>query len=199
MKTAALLVASLLLGCSSAEPAPRPESARPVPATATPGSQVMSFHSFSAVPLGQAEPVSFAKYQGKVLLVANTAAHCGYTPQYGPLGAVERKYQARGLAVLGFVSDDFGHQAGTLAEVQACSLEHKASFDQFAEVKVKKGPGQHPVFAWLTTQPGKEGEVAWNFAKFLVGKDGALLGRWPSDVAPDGPEISAAIEAALAK
>jgi len=193
----ALLAALLLFGCKPAEPAPRAEPARPVSTSIATGSHAMSFHSFSAVPLGQAEPVSLAKYQGKVLLVANTAAHCGYTPQYRPLGAVDRKFAARGFAVLGFVSDDFGHQAGTTAEVQACSLEHRATFDQFAEVKIKRGPGQHPIFAWLTTQPGKEGEVAWNFAKFLIGKNGELLGRWPSNVAPDGPEITAAIEAAL--
>jgi glutathione peroxidase len=159
----------------------------------------MTFYSFSAAPLGQTEPVSLAKYEGKVLLVVNTASHCGYTPQYRPLGEVDRKYKDRGFAVVGFVSDDFGHQAGTVDEVKACSLENRATFDQFDQVGVKKGPHQHPVFAWLTTQPGLAGEVAWNFGKFLVGKHGELLARWPSDVAPDGPEITAAIEAALAK
>ncbi len=101
--------------------------------------------------------------------------------------------------MLGFVSDDFGHQAGTVAEVQACSVEHHATFDQFAEVHVKKGPEQHPLFAWLTSQPGMEGDVKWNFNKFLVGKRGELLARWSSDVAPDSPEVAAAIESALSK
>jgi glutathione peroxidase len=188
----ALATIVLSAGCS-----PREHT----PATTQPSAEVksMSFHAFSAAPLGQTEAVSLTKYKGQVLLVANTAAHCGYTPQYTPLGEIDRRYGARGFKVLGFVSDDFGHQAGTVAEVQACSLEHRATFDQFAEVHVKKGPEQHPLFAWLTSQPGLDGEVAWNFNKFLIGKGGELLGRWPSKVAPDGPEITGAIEAALAK
>jgi glutathione peroxidase len=168
-------------------------------ATANPEGKTMSFYSFSAAPLGLTDAVSLAKYQGKVLLVVNTAAHCGYTPQYGPLGEVDRKYKDKGFAVVGFVSDDFGQQAGTVDEIKACSLEHHATFDQFAEVHVKKGPEQHPVFAWLTSQPGLGGEVKWNFSKFLLGKQGELLARWPCDVAPNGPEIAAAIESALAK
>jgi glutathione peroxidase len=176
--------------------APRGET-KPPPST--PEGKTMTFHSFSAAPLGLIEPVSLAKYQGKVLLVANTAAHCGYTPQYTPLGEVDRKYKDKGFAVLGFVSDDFGHQAGSVEEVKACSLEHRATFDQFAQMHVKKGPEQTPLFAWLTSQPGLDGDVKWNFNKWLIGKDGALLKRWASDTTPDGPEITAAIEAALAK
>lgn len=159
----------------------------------------MSFHSFSAAPLGKREPVSLDKYRGKVLLVVNTAAHCGYTPQYAPLGEVARKYEPRGFAVLGFVSDDFGEQAGTLAELEACSLKHRATFDQFDEVHVKDGPQQHPLFTWLTTQPGLPGGAKWNFNKWLVGRNGELLARFDSNARPDGPEITSAIEAALAK
>ena len=159
----------------------------------------MSFHSFSAAPLGLTEPVALSKYKGEVLLVANTAAHCGYTPQYKPLGEVDRKYRARGFRVLGFVSDDFGHQAGTVDEVKACSLDNRAEFDQFSEMHVKKGPGQNPIFAWLTSQPGFEGDVKWNFHKWLIGKKGEVLGAWPSATAPDGAEVTAAIEAALAR
>jgi glutathione peroxidase len=158
-----------------------------------------NFFEFSAAPLGQTEPASLAKYHGKVLLVVNTAAHCGYTPQYRPLGEIERRYAPRGFAVLGFVSDDFGHQAGTVDEVQSCSLGYRATFDQFAEVHVKKGAAQHPLFAWLTSQPGFPGDAKWNFNKWLVSKQGELIGRWGSDAPPDGAEITAAIEAALAK
>jgi glutathione peroxidase len=164
----------------------------------TRSSTAMSFYSFSAAPLGSDTPVSLEKYQGKVLLVANTAAHCGYTPQYKPLGEVDRKYEGRGLRVLGFVSDDFGHQAGTTDEVKACSLDNKAAFDQFAEMHVKKGPDQHPLFAWLTSQPGQTGDVTWNFNKWLIGKSGEVLARWPSKVAPDAAEVTEAIEKALA-
>lgn len=195
---AALLVAmALLAGCSQRDEAPR--AAPPVHPTPSTEAKTMTFHSFSAAPLGTTEPVSLSKYQGKVLLVANVAAHCGFTPQYKPLGEVDRKYKDRGFAVLGFVSDDFGHQAGSVEEIKSCSLDNKATFDQFAEMHVKPGPEQSPLFAWLTSQPGFTGPVKWNFSKFLVGKHGEVLGRWPSDVTPDGAEITAAIEAALAK
>jgi glutathione peroxidase len=185
----------LATACSQRE---EPKAQGPAPG-ATAEAKTMTFYSFSATPLGHSELVSLAKYQGKVLLVANTASHCGYTPQYTPLGELERKYEDRGFAVLGFLSDDFGHQAGTVDEVKACSLEHRATFDQFSEMHAKKGPDQHPFFAWLTSQPGFEGDVKWNFHKWLIGKRGEILGRWPSATAPDGPEITAAIEAALAK
>lgn len=157
----------------------------------------VTFYSFDAAPLGKTEKVSLSKYKGSVLLVVNTAAHCGYTPQYTPLGDVDRKYAARGFKVVGFVSDDFGHQGGTTEEVQTCSLDHKATFDQFATVGVKKGPEQHPVFAWLTSRPGMEGEAKWNFNKWLINKKGELVARWDSKAAPDGPEITQAIEKAL--
>jgi len=189
-----------LLGACTQRDEPRSPAPEALRSEAKPGAdreKTMTFHSFSAAPLGSSEPVSLAKYQGKVLLVVNTAAHCGYTPQYTPLGEVDRKYRDRGFAVVGFVSDDFGHQAGTVDEVKACSLEHHATFDQFAEMHVKKGPEQHPLFAWLTSQPGLPGDVKWNFNKWLIGKHGELVARWTSDAEPDGPEIAAAIEAAL--
>ncbi len=204
MKTRSWLMAiatiSLAASCSQREQE-RAKGAEAPTATAHPTSEAktMTFYSFSAAPLGATDPVSLSKYQGKVLLVANTAAHCGYTPQYTPLGEVDRKYKDKGFAVVGFVSDDFGHQAGTVDEVKACSLDHKATFDQFNEMHVKQGPEQHPLFAWLTSQPGFPGDVKWNFNKWLIGKKGELLGRWASKDAPDGPEITAAIEAALAK
>jgi glutathione peroxidase len=197
----ALLTIFLAAACSQREDprAPGPDAHSAKVAGANPEGKTMTFYAFSAAPLGLTEPVSLSRYQGKVLLVANTAAHCGYTPQYTPLGDVDRKYKDRGFAVLGFVSDDFGHQAGSVDEVKACSLEHHATFDQFAEMHVKKGPEQNPLFAWLTSQPGMDGDVKWNFNKFLVGKHGELVARWSSDVAPDSPEVAAAIESALAK
>jgi len=159
----------------------------------------MSFYAYSAAPLGKSEPVSLEKYRGKVLLVVNTAAHCGYTPQYAPLGELSRKYESQGFAVLGFVSDDFGRQAGTTDEVEACSLKYRATFDQFAEMHVQGGPHQHPLFTWLTSQPGFVGDVKWNFNKWLIGRNGELLGRFGSGANPDGTEMQNAIEAALAR
>ena len=120
MRSLVLATTLLAAACSQREDprGPAPETAHeasksPAPGT-TPEGKTMTFHSFSAAPLGLTEPVSLSRYQGKVLLVANTAAHCGYTPQYTPLGEVDRKYKDKGFAVVGFVSDDFGHQAGTV-------------------------------------------------------------------------------------
>src|SRR5262249_54236883 len=110
------------------------------PGSATEGKNTMTFPLFSAAPPGQTQPLALAKHEGKGLRVVNTAAHCGYTPQYRPLGEVDRKYKDRGFAVVGFVSDDFGRQAGTVAEIQACSLDNRATFDQFSEMHAKKGP-----------------------------------------------------------
>jgi glutathione peroxidase len=197
-----LVAATILLaaGCARREdPGGPPREAPAAPATQAPEGKTMTFHSFSAAPLGLTEPVSFARYEGKVLLVVNTAAHCGYTPQYRPLGDLDRKYKDRGFAVVGFVSDDFGHQAGSVDEVKACSLDNHATFDQFSEMHAKKGAEQHPLFAWLTSQKGLEGDVRWNFNKWLVGKHGELIARWNSDTTPDSAEIAAAVETALAK
>jgi glutathione peroxidase len=194
-KSAPLLIATIFLAvaCTTRQERDGAPAAPPGPkASATPEGK-MSFYAFSAAPLGLTEPVSLDKYKGKVLLVVNTASHCGYTPQYAPLGEVDRKYKDKGFAVVGFVSDDFGHQAGTVDEIKACSLEHRATFDQFAEVHVKGGPNQDPLFTWLTSQPGMTGDVKWNFNKFLIGKNGELLARWSSDAAPDGPESALAM------
>jgi glutathione peroxidase len=108
------------------------------------------------------------QYAGKVLLIANIASHCGFTPQMKPLAELERLYGPKGFKVLGFLSDDFGRPAGTDEEVSACNLEHGASFDEFAIVGVKKGASQAPLFAWLTSRPGLEGDVRWNFSKWLI-------------------------------
>lgn len=203
MTTKATIALTILLtaACSTRDreaPGAAPPPRASATTTAT-GSAASSFYAFSAAPLGETKPVSLDKYRGKVLLIANTASHCGYTPQYKPLGEVHRKYQDKGFAVLGFVSDDFGHQAGTTEEIKACSADAQATFDQFAEMHVKRGPEQHPLFAWLTSQPGLDGDVKWNFNKWLVGKKGELIARWPSNVEPNAAEVTSAIEAALAR
>jgi glutathione peroxidase len=191
------LVASLCAACADRAPsAPAPSATGTVNAASAAGGDI---YAFSAVPLGGGAPIPLAKYKGQVLLIANVAAHCGYTPQYRPLGEVERRYADRGLRVLGFVSDEFGKQAGTVDEIKTCSADASATFQQFAEIRVKKGPEQHPLFAWLTSQPGMADDVSWNFNKWLVGKKGELLARWPSKVEPDAPEVIAAIEKALAQ
>ena len=134
------------------------------------------------------------QYAGKVVLVVNTASYCGYTPQYKGLQALNEKYKSRGLVILGFPSNDFGGQEpGTEAEIKKfCSLKYNVGFPMFAKVKTK-GEGQAPLYKYLS----QKGEPQWNFHKYLVGKDGVVKAAFPSKIAPDSPELRAAIDAAL--
>jgi glutathione peroxidase len=143
---------------------------------------------------------SLKAYAGKALLVVNVASQCGLTPQYSGLEALWKKYQARGLVVLGFPCNDFGAQEpGTNTEIKEfCASNFSVSFPLFDKVHVK-GAAQHPLFAALTgsTSP-VPGPVKWNFGKFLVGRDGKILARFESDVEPESEELAKAVEAALA-
>lgn len=137
------------------------------------------------------------EYAGKVLLIVNVASQCGLTPQYAGLEQLNRTYADRGLRVLGFPCNDFGAQEpGTIEEIQEfCSTKYQASFDLFNKIHVK-GPEQAPLYARLTeTEPA--GDVSWNFEKFLVGRDGQVVGRFKPQVTPDSPELVSAIEQAL--
>ncbi len=140
------------------------------------------------------------EFAGKALLIVNVASKCGFTPQYAGLEALYRKYADRGLLVLGFPCDQFGHQEpGTEAEIAAfCSATYGVTFPMFAKIDVN-GAQTHPLYALLKSQaPGLLGTQAikWNFTKFLVGRDGAVLKRYAPNDAPE--TLKADIEAALA-
>jgi glutathione peroxidase len=145
------------------------------------------------------EEVDLSRYDGRVALVVNTASECGFTPQYEGLEALWRAYQDEGLVVLGFPSNQFGGQEpGDEDEIgQFCRARYGVSFPLFAKVEVN-GAGAHPLWAWLTSGPDgvAAGDVEWNFTKFLLGRDGRVLGRYPSRTHP--AELAEVIEAALA-
>ena len=144
---------------------------------------------------------SLKAYEGKVVLIVNVASKCGLTPQYEALEALYRKHKDAGLVVIGFPCNDFGGQEpGTIEEIQTfCRLKFKVDFPLMAKISVK-GDGQHPLYAALTGPQGAfPGDVAWNFGKFLIGRDGKPLARFEPKTKPDAPEITAAIEKALAK
>jgi glutathione peroxidase len=130
--------------------------------------------------------LSLGEYRGKALLIVNVASRCGFTPQYTGLEALYRQHKARGFAVLGFPCDQFGHQEpGDAAEIrQFCSREYDVTFPLFAKIEVN-GPGADPLWTWLKRERrGLLGSSAikWNFTKFLVGRDGAVLRRYaPAD------------------
>ena len=146
------------------------------------------------------QPQSLAQYAGKVLLIVNVASQCGFTPQYAGLEALWRQYRDRGLVVLGFPCDQFGHQEpGSEAEIRNfCSLNYDVDFPLFAKIDVN-GADAHPLWRWLKEE--KSGllgidAIKWNFSKFLVGRDGEVIARYAPAATP--ASLAADIEAALA-
>lgn len=137
-------------------------------------------------------------YRGQVLLIVNVASRCGYTSQYRQLEALYRRYQSQGFVVLGFPCNQFGGQEpGSDSEIQQfCSLTYDVTFPMFARIDVN-GAGAHPLYQWLKRQ--KRGllgsSIKWNFTKFLVGRDGAVIARYGSAESPDA--IEPAVKAAL--
>jgi len=128
-----------------------------------------------------------AAYRDKVLLIVNVASRCGLTPQYAGLEALYRKHKDRGLVVLGFPSNQFGAQEpGTPAEIASfCQSKYDVSFPIFAKTDVN-GPAQHPLYAHLKAAPaGGAADIGWNFAKFLVGRDGELIKRYDPRTSPE--------------
>ena len=139
---------------------------------------------------GQPQPLS--QYEGKVLLIVNVASKCGFTPQYTGLEKLWRDYRDRGLVVLGFPCDQFGHQEpGDEAEIRNfCSLTYDVSFPMFAKVEVN-GDQAHPLYRWLKHEGkgilGSEA-IKWNFTKFLVDKNGTVVRRYAPTDTPQGIE-----------
>lgn len=159
-----------------------------------------TLHDFTQTTL-DGKPKQLADYKGQPVLVVNVASRCGLTPQYAGLQKLQETYGARGLSVLGFPCNQFmGQEPGSEKEIaEFCTKNYGVTFPMFAKLEVN-GDGRAPLFAWLTqekTAPDGPGDVAWNFAKFLVGKDGKVVARFNPRVAPDAPELVAAIEKAL--
>ena len=142
------------------------------------------------------EVVSLSDYDGKVKLFVNVASRCGYTPQYEGLQALYEKYGDDGLVVLGFPANNFGAQEpGTDAEIKTfCTRDYGVSFPMFSKISVK-GADQHPLYKHLTAATGEQ--IAWNFTKILVGKDGQVIEQFESKIEPMSDELTGAIEAAF--
>ncbi len=143
--------------------------------------------------------VSLKSFEGKVLLIVNTASACGFTPQYAGLQALHEKYTAKGLQILAFPCNQFGAQEpGTNEEIQSfCVTNYSVGFPVFAKLEVN-GAGAHPLYQWLKKEaPGLLGTEAikWNFTKFLVSRDGKVLERFAPQSAPESiaPEIEKAL------
>jgi glutathione peroxidase len=137
------------------------------------------------------------EWNGQVLLIVNVASRCGFTRQYAGLQQLQQTYGPKGFSVLGFPCNDFGGQEpGSLSEIQQfCSTTYGADFPLFDKVHAT-GATTEPYSTLTQAEPA--GDVAWNFEKFLIGKDGSVLTRFKSGVEPDAAELTAAIDAALA-
>lgn len=159
--------------------------------------QERTFHDFTVMDIdGHVVPLS--NYKGRVALVVNTASRCGYTPQLGGLQRVYEKYSSSGFVVLGFPSNDFGGQdPGTNEEIKAfCSGNYDVSFPMFAK-SVVTGSEKSELYAFLTSSSKPAREVGWNFEKFLISSNGAVLARFPSRAEPESQAVIESIEAAL--
>lgn len=142
---------------------------------------------------------SLADYKGKVVLVVNTASKCGLTPQYEALEALYRKYKERGFVIIGFPCNDFmGQEPGTAEEIQTfCKTKFDVTFPLMEKIHVK-GADQHPLYTKLTGEGGAfPGNVAWNFGKFLISREGKPLARFEPRQTPDSKEVVEAVEKAL--
>ncbi len=149
---------------------------------------------------GQAAPLS--SYKGKVVLLVNVASRCGYTPQYSALESLYEKYKDQGFVIIGIPANNFGGQEpGSNQEIKTfCTSKYHVTFPMMSKVSVK-GDDITPLYAYLTdksTNPSTGGEIGWNFTKFLVAPDGKIIARFDSKVTPDSPEVTSAIEKALA-
>lgn len=152
--------------------------------------------------------VELSKYKGDVLLIVNVASKCGATPQYAELQRLHEKYKDKGLRVLGFPCNEFGLQEpGTSNEIaQFCKESYGVTFDMFAKIKVNDkendGKNQAPLYKYLTSKeayPKDAGKINWNFEKFLVSRDGKVVGRFRTRVKPESETVVTAIEEELAK
>jgi glutathione peroxidase len=145
-------------------------------------------HDFKVTTI-EGKPRSLGDYRGRVLLIVNVASRCGFTPQYAGLEALYRRYRDTGFAVLGFPCDQFGHQEpGDEAEIRRfCSEKYDVTFPLFAKIEVN-GAGADPLWTYLKKKrPGLlgSGAIKWNFTKFLVDRDGAVLRRYAPRDTPE--------------
>lgn len=167
------------------------------------------------------DTATLAEHAGQVMLIVNVASKCGLTPQYAGLERLHATYEEQGLRVLGFPCNDFGAQEpGTEAEIQDfCQSNYGVQFPMYGKLSINSEP-RHPLYARLIAAqpkasdsgsdqlhktlaqhgllPRHETDVMWNFEKFLIGRDGQVVGRYAPDVTPDAPALLAGIEAALA-
>lgn len=201
----AVIVGGLLtvLGCGAREderPRDTEGTPTPLPAAETACATAAPIHGLELKDIGR-QAVSLAEYRGRAPLLVNVASGRGYTRRHAGLEALNARYAEQGLVVMGFPADNFGGQEpGTNAEIrQFCTDNFRVSFAMFAKIPVK-GDDMHPLYRYLTdgaSNPGFGGPIPWNFTKFLVARDGRILGRYAPSVEPLSDPLVKDVEAAL--
>ncbi|HEX7890378.1 MAG TPA: glutathione peroxidase [Ramlibacter sp.] len=173
--------------------APAPAVAQPA-APAAAACPALLQHTFPR--LQDEKPQALCQYSGRVLLVVNTASFCGFTPQYEGLEKLYAKYRDRGLVVLGFPSNDFAQEGGSNKEIaDFCENTFGVKFPMFGKSAVR-GSDANPLFRELARQTGRA--PLWNFHKYLIGRDGAIVANYSSLTRPDDPALLRALENQLA-
>lgn len=139
-----------------------------------------------------------SEYQGKVILIVNTASKCGYTPQYKSLQSLYEQYKEKGLVILGMPCNQFGRQEpGTEAEIKKfCELHYGVTFPMLKKADVK-GPNQHPLYQYLLKESSSTKDISWNFEKFLIGRDGKIIRHFSTSIKPLSKPVVSAIKKAL--
>ena len=169
--------------------------ATPLAGAATPASACPATLNHTLLRLQDEKPQSLCQYAGKVVLAVNTASYCGFTPQYKGLEALQEKYKAAGLVVLGFPSNDFAQEKGSNKEIaEFCENTFGVKFPMFAASSVR-GDKANPFFRNLIAQGATP--PRWNFYKYLIGRDGQLIDSYSSMTAPDSRSLISAIEKSL--
>jgi glutathione peroxidase len=189
-------MAVVLSSAGSAADRPEQRVTAPIaPPAAEAGCPPLLRQTFNRLQTG--EPQSLCQFQGKVLLVVNTASYCGFTPQYEGLEAIYRKYRDRGLVVVGFPSNDFSQEPGTNKEIaEFCRTTYGVEFPQFEKSSVAS-LAANPLYAELARQTGRKPQ--WNFFKFVIDRNGKPVATFGSTADPDTREITALIERLLAE
>ncbi|WP_262695884.1 glutathione peroxidase [Kordiimonas aquimaris] len=167
-------------------------------ATAAQAADEKSVHDFTVQSIDYTD-LPMSSYEGKAVLMVNTASYCGYTPQYEGLQALWGEYKDKGLVVLGVPANDFGDQEpGNEGNIKNfCKVNFQVDFPMTKKMVVKGGEKNAPVYDYLAQELGEESRPKWNFHKYLIGPDGKPVAYFPSDVTPESPELRAAIDKAL--
>jgi glutathione peroxidase len=156
-------------------------------------------HDFSFAKLNEPGEIKLEDYAGKAVLVVNVASACGFTSQYRDLEALYESKAHKGLVIVGVPSNDFGGQeSGSDKEIREfCDHAYHVTFPMTAKVEISAPARRHPFYNWVAKELGESALPRWNFHKFLIGKDGALVESFPSKSAPLGPQMLDAINKAL--